>query len=116
MRVEILSRMPSGELCRLVSDQGLKEADLLQHLSFTFAVEGISRACSHQLVWHRLASFFQKSYRYAEVRRLGEHVVVPRAVEERAKKTFGEFIKALGRFYDRMIESGCPRRTPGSSC
>ena len=109
MRVEILSRMPSGELRGLASCHGLKEADLLQHLSFTFAVEEISRACSHQLVRHRLASFSQKSQRYVEVRRLGEHVVVPKAVKEKAEKTFGEFIEALGGFYDRMIESRVPK-------
>jgi thymidylate synthase (FAD) len=101
--------MPSRELRRLASGHGLKEADLLQHLSFTFAVEGISRACSHQLVRHRLASFSQKSQRYVEVRRLGEHVVVPKTVKERAAKTFGEFIEALGGFYDRMIENGVPK-------
>ena len=36
----------------------------LEHVSFTFAIEGISRACSHQLVRHRIASYSQKSQRY----------------------------------------------------
>ncbi len=36
----------------------------LEHVSFTFGVEGISRACSHQLVRHRIASYSQKSQRY----------------------------------------------------
>ena len=36
----------------------------LEHASFTFAIEGISRACSHQLVRHRIASYSQKSQRY----------------------------------------------------
>src|SRR5574340_256191 len=36
----------------------------IEHVSFTFGVEGISRACSHQLVRHRLASFSQQSQRY----------------------------------------------------
>ncbi|MGO9379064.1 MAG: FAD-dependent thymidylate synthase [Dissulfurispiraceae bacterium] len=36
----------------------------IEHVSFTFAVEGISRACSHQLVRHRLASYSQQSQRY----------------------------------------------------
>ena len=31
----------------------------VEHVSFSFAVEGISRACSHQLVRHRIASFSQ---------------------------------------------------------
>jgi thymidylate synthase (FAD) len=37
---------------------------ILEHVSFTLAVEGISRACSHQLVRHRLASYSQQSQRY----------------------------------------------------
>ncbi len=36
----------------------------VEHVSFTFAVEGISRACSHQLVRHRIASYSQQSQRY----------------------------------------------------
>ena len=36
----------------------------IEHVSFTFGVEGISRACSHQLVRHRVASFSQQSQRY----------------------------------------------------
>src|SRR3972149_9324932 len=36
----------------------------VEHASFTFGVEGISRACSHQLVRHRLASYSQQSQRY----------------------------------------------------
>ena len=38
----------------------------LEHVSFTFAVEGISRACSHQLVRHRIASYSQQSQRYVK--------------------------------------------------
>ncbi|RUM43390.1 MAG: thymidylate synthase (FAD), partial [Desulfurobacterium sp.] len=30
---------------------------LLRHAHFTFLVDGISRACSHQLVRHRPASY-----------------------------------------------------------
>ena len=36
----------------------------IEHISFTFGIEGISRACSHQLVRHRLASYSQQSQRY----------------------------------------------------
>ncbi len=35
-----------------------------EHASFTFGIEGISRACSHQLVRHRIASYSQQSQRY----------------------------------------------------
>ena len=40
---------------------------VFEHASITFRVEGISRACSHQLVRHRLASFAQLSQRYCKV-------------------------------------------------
>ena len=36
----------------------------LEHVNFTFAVEGISRATSHQLVRHRIASYTQRRQRY----------------------------------------------------
>lgn len=39
----------------------------LEHPSFTFGIEGISRACSHQLVRHRLCSYNQQSQRYVDV-------------------------------------------------
>ena len=38
----------------------------IEHISFTFAIEGVSRALTHQLVRHRLASFSQQSQRYVE--------------------------------------------------
>lgn len=38
----------------------------IEHVTFTFAIEGISRACSLQLVRHRIASYSQKSQRYVD--------------------------------------------------
>ena len=37
---------------------------VFEHIYFTFKIEGISRACSHQLVRHRYCSFTQRSQRY----------------------------------------------------
>ncbi|MGH7338920.1 MAG: FAD-dependent thymidylate synthase [Candidatus Rokuibacteriota bacterium] len=39
---------------------------VLEHASFTFSIEGVSRACSHQLVRHRIATFDQQSQRYVD--------------------------------------------------
>ena len=50
----------------------------VEHVSFTFAVEGISRACSHQLVRHRIASYSQKSQRY--VNENGFEYITPPAI------------------------------------
>ena len=40
---------------------------VLEHVTMTFRIFGISRACSHQLVRHRLASFVQESQRYTKI-------------------------------------------------
>ncbi|MCD6079834.1 MAG: FAD-dependent thymidylate synthase [Candidatus Omnitrophica bacterium] len=38
----------------------------LEHVKFTFAIEGVSRALTHQLVRHRIASYSQQSQRYVK--------------------------------------------------
>lgn len=52
----------------------------MEHASFTFAIEGISRACSHQLVRHRIASYSQQSQRYVDGNRF--EFVTPPAVAD----------------------------------
>jgi len=62
----------------------------LEHVSFTFAAEGISRACTHQLVRHRIASYSQQSQRYVKLEQF-EYIVPPNisAVPEAEKKIQG---------------------------
>jgi thymidylate synthase (FAD) len=43
----------------------------LEHVSFTFAIEGVSRVCTHQLVRHRIASYSQQSQRYVSMENFG---------------------------------------------
>jgi thymidylate synthase (FAD) len=107
MRVDLLSHTPVDVL-KNVSKESLKETDLLPHTAFTFAIEGISRACSHQLVRHRMASYSQQSQRYIEGRRLGERVVIPRTVGEESE-TFKALVEASGKAYTRLVGSGVPK-------
>lgn len=54
---------------------------VFEHIYFTFKIEGISRACSHQLVRHRHCSFTQRSQRYCDE---GEfEFVTPNSIHER---------------------------------
>lgn len=64
----------------------------LEHASFTFAVEGVSRTLTHQLVRHRLASYSQQSQRYVKINSF--EYIIPPAIEEdlKAKEIF---IKAM---------------------
>lgn len=55
---------------------------LLHHGSATFLLEGISRACTHQLVRHRLASFSQESQRYVDLSKGEWTAIIPPAVAE----------------------------------
>ena len=48
----------------------------IEHVSFSFGIEGISRACSHQLVRHRVASFSQQSQRYVKEEQF-DYVIPP---------------------------------------
>jgi thymidylate synthase (FAD) len=86
----------------------------IEHPSFTFAIEGISRACSHQLVRHRLASFSQQSQRYVSessqhsavsVRSTFDYVIPPSiAGDQEAKKIFENFMIEAQKTYDGLIE------------
>ena len=40
---------------------------IIEHASASFEISGISRACSHQLVRHRIASYSQESQRYVDM-------------------------------------------------
>ncbi|MGD0805525.1 MAG: FAD-dependent thymidylate synthase, partial [Candidatus Bathyarchaeia archaeon] len=73
MKIELLAHTSSKELLATLPASEIPETEFLGHLSFTYAIEGISRACSHQLVRHRMASFSQQSQRYIQVKRLSEH-------------------------------------------
>lgn len=53
---------------------------VMEHIYFTFKIEGISRACSHQLVRHRHCSFTQRSQRYCSED--GFEYVTPPSVDD----------------------------------
>ena len=52
---------------------------VFEHIYFTFKIEGISRACSHQLVRHRHCSFTQRSQRYCSED--GFEVIIPNSIK-----------------------------------
>jgi len=80
----------------------------LEHAHFVFGVEGISRACSHQLVRHRLASYSQQSQRYVTLREV--RAVIPPEVEGRPDlaSLFREKLEELWAFYARLVDEGVP--------
>jgi thymidylate synthase (FAD) len=83
----------------------------IEHSSFTFAIEGISRACSHQLVRHRLASYSQQSQRYVS-EESGFDYVVPmtikgdRELERYFKSIMSKTQKAYNHIVRKLGEKG----------
>ncbi len=61
---EGLDEEKTTSFIKMLSDLG--HGSPVEHASFTFGIEGISRACSHQLVRHRIASYSQQSQRYVD--------------------------------------------------
>ncbi len=68
----------------------------IEHVSFTFAIDGVSRALSHQLVRHRIASYSQQSQRYVNGAQC--NYIIPPSIAKNAA--------ALARFEAFMAEVG----------
>ena len=58
---------------------------IVEHACATFEIGGISRACSHQLVRHRLANYSQESQRYVDLS--DPELIVPPAIAANAEAT-----------------------------
>ena len=63
---------------------------VFEHIYFTFKIEGISRACSHQLVRHRMCSFTQRSQRYCNEENFD--YVTPPSMDEKLMENITETI------------------------
>jgi len=82
---------------------------MFEHACATFMVEGVSRACTHQLVRHRIASYSQQSQRY--VNEQGFEYVTPKTVGDNpeAKKRYDDAIEAVRKAYQELIGIGIPK-------
>jgi thymidylate synthase (FAD) len=79
---------------------------IIEHASATFEISGISRACSHQLVRHRLASYSQESQRYVDMSD-PEWVVPPDIARDAAAMAiWNEFLAAAQTAYHRLRQRG----------
>lgn len=79
---------------------------VLEHASFTFAIVGVSRVLTHQLVRHRMASFEQRSDRYVEAKDFS--VVCPEAIEKNveANMIFADAVAKSIETYNELVRKG----------
>ena len=93
---------------RALSCWAVGHTSVLEHVTATFHIEGISRACSHQLVRHRMASFVQESQRYTRIDTDGCWFVTPPNImrDKDANKAYVEHMIECGHLYQSLLESG----------
>lgn len=77
---------------------------VFEHITFTFKIEGISRACSHQLVRHRHASYTQRSQRYCSESE-SEAIMPPKIAENpEAKAYYTRIFELIHMVYNTLID------------
>ena len=132
MRVELISYTKEPEItcakCASVSwrRKGLRDLTLdqareiiegvlkcghesvIEHASFTFFVEGISRSLTHQLVRHRIASYTQQSMRYVDLTKLKGYFIKPESIlkNQQLSKLFDVIMAKSKEAYNLFKEKG----------
>ncbi len=81
----------------------------LEHVSFSFGIEGISRVTSHQLVRHRLASYSQQSQRYVKLNATFDYIV-PYSIQGNrpAYEEFTRLMKLVHKTYVALLDTDIP--------
>jgi thymidylate synthase (FAD) len=82
---------------------------VLEHASFTFGIEGVSRVLLAQLTRHRIASFSVQSQRYVKFKS-GVDFVFPDTIkkDEMLLKKYNNFLKSTESLYKEFLDAGIP--------
>lgn len=89
---------------------------VLEHLPLTWVIEDVSRALTHQLVRHRIASYSQMSQRYAKVKTQGEKwFITPMSIVTHRiegnytlDNKYQNLMVHIAELYNEMCEAGIP--------
>lgn len=92
-----LDKQRVGELIHTALKMG--HESVLEHGLFTFDLQGISRACTHQLVRHRIASFSQQSQRHVRIKPETDWYVVPPALDDDSRRRFEDRMRTVASWY-----------------
>lgn len=101
---EAMTPEKSADLVRRLVAMG--HASPIEHVTFTFGIEGVSRALTHQLVRHRIASYSQQSQRYVNGSKFGYIVPPDIAKNPNLKEAFERFMTQCGDMYEALASNG----------
>ena len=88
--------------------KGMGHESPLEHVSFTFAIEGVSRTLTHQLVRHRIASYSQKSQRYVNENDF-EYIVPPSIANGAGVLLYDKLMKQIKQTYTLLVNMNIPK-------
>lgn len=105
---EILEKMNMETAKRIIKRvTGYGHVSVIEHASFTFSIEGVSRVLTHQLIRHRIASYTQQSQRFVAYNTLEKYVTPPSILEHmEAKKIFDETLEKISETYQKLLKLG----------
>ena len=92
-----ISQEKQAEFVRNIITSGHESP--IEHVSFTFALSGVSRALTHQLVRHRIASYSQQSQRYVDAGNMD--YILPPSIKRNPKilARYEAFMDEVGKAY-----------------
>lgn len=108
---EIFDKMDSETAKRIIKRvTGYGHVSVIEHASFTFSIEGVSRVMTHQLVRHRIASYTQQSQRYVTYDTLEKYVTPPSITNNaEAKRIFDETLEEISEAYQKLLKLEIPK-------
>lgn len=107
---QLEDKLTDEEVVKMVtklSDMGHESP--MEHVSFTFAIEGVSRALLAQITRHRMASYSVRSQRY--VKETCCDYVLPDSIQSSpiASSYYSTAMQAVDSAYDQLVKLGIPK-------
>lgn len=103
---ETMNEDTVARICKKMITSG--HTSTLEHAVFTFAVDGVSRVLTHQLIRHRLASYEQQSQRYTTA---SDQYIIPNTIIQNPEwnTAYNKLLKEANDLYIKMVNSGIPK-------
>lgn len=108
---ELLEKMDTDTAKKTIAKvTGYGHTSVIEHAYFTFSIEGVSRAMTHQLVRHRIASYTQQSQRYVTYNTIREYVMPPSIeASTEARKLYKDTLDEISQTYKKLLGMSIPK-------
>jgi thymidylate synthase (FAD) len=106
----IIEKLDRDKIGKFLQDKvEIGHLSIIEHISFSYIAEGVSRSLTHQLVRHRIASFSQQSQRYVGAEDF--EYVVPDSIKKTpgALTEYKAVMEHIRVEYEKLIKTGVPK-------